>query len=371
MKKIVLSLAVATGLLQAEVDMQALTPLDEIVSGTSGSVLEKFSFGGYGKMDYTNYVDNDSKTNTLDIYRYILYVGYAFTENIKFASELEWEHGGREETGGYGIVEQAYIDFKLNDTHNIKVGHMIVPVGMVNLYHEPTAFDSVARPEIEKYIVPSTWHENGAVAYGNFADFSYQAGIMAGLNAEGAKDIRSMRQNGQKSRAEDFAFVARVDYNGFPGLNIGGSLFRGDAGQGIEGLENVSTMIAEAHINYNYRGVKLKGMYAVSKVENAEDIVTQSENSTSIAANAEGYYLNASYTMGEWRPFVQYEAYNDKKEYFDTTGSRADVDDEITNLTLGINYNPTDNVVLKADYMIRDNRGADDDRFALGIGYAF
>ena len=155
MKKTILSLTAATAMLQAQSNMQTLTPLDDLIPETSGTSLEKISFGGYGKMDYTNYVDNDDKASSLDIYRFILYIGYQFTDNIKLVSELEWEHGGREETGGYGIVEQAYIDFKLNESNNIKVGHMIVPVGMVNLYHEPTAFTTVARPEIEKYIIPS------------------------------------------------------------------------------------------------------------------------------------------------------------------------------------------------------------------------
>ena len=371
MKKTIMSLTAATAILHAGGDIQALTPLDDLIPETSGSALEKISLGGYGKMDYTNYVDNDGKASSLDIYRFILYIGYQFTDNIKLISEIEWEHGGREETGGYGIVEQAYIDFKLNENNNIKIGHMIVPVGMVNLYHEPTVFPTVARPEVEKYIIPSTWHENGAVAYGTFADLNYNIGIIAGMDAEGAKNIRSMRQNGQKSKADDFGFVARVDYNGVPGMNIGASLFTGGAGQGVDGLEDVSTTIAEAHLNYNYQGVSLKGLYAVSKIDHAQDIVVQSENSTGVAVKGEGYYVNAAYTMGEWTPFVQYEAYNDKKEYVDTTGARADETDDITNLTFGINYKPTPNVVLKADYMVRDNRGVDDDRFALGIGYAF
>ena len=353
MKKTLLSVAVVTAMAQAGGDIEALTPLTDVIPEAQGSALDKVSFGGYGKMDYTNYIDNDGKTNTLDIYRFILYVGYQFSDNIKLVSELEWEHGGREKTGGYGIVEQAYLDFKVNEALNFKVGHVLVPVGMVNLYHEPTAFYTVARPETEKYIIPSTWHENGVMVHGQMAGFSYQAGVLAGLNAtkkDGStvSNIRSMRQNGQKSKAEDFGFVGRLDYRAAM-FNVGGSYYTGDAGQGVAGVE-VTTTVAEIHAGFNYAGFNIKGIYAINEIDGNQGTNTEGA----------GYYAMAGYTIGDFTPFAQYEAYST-----DTTK------DDIKITTLGVNYNPTPNVVLKADYVLRDNRGTDDNRFELGMGYNF
>lgn len=360
MKKIILSLAALTAIGHAGGD---LTPLVDVVPEVQNSALDKVSFGGYGKMDYTNFQDRDGK-DQLDIYRFILYVGYQFTDNIKLVSELEWEHGGRENSRGkgYGIVEQAYIDFTVNDAFKVKVGHVLVPVGMVNLYHEPTAFYTVQRPETEKHIIPSTWHENGVVAHGNFDNgLSYQAGIVAGLNATDYKgnsvtSIRKMRQNGQKSVAEDFAFVGRIDYNG-PGYYVGGSYFTGDAGQGVTGAD-VSTTVAEIHAGFNYAGFKLVGLYAINEIDGNN--LDANGLSQDISKDGEGYYVSAGYTFGEWTPFAQYEAY-----------TTDDNKDDITLATFGLNYNPTPNVVLKADYVLRDNRGTDDDRFELGMGYSF
>jgi len=357
MKKTLLSLAVITAMANAGGNIEAMTPLIDVIPEVKDSALNKISFGGYGKMDYTNFLDKDGSHDKLDIYRFIMYVGYQFTDNIKLVSELEWEHGGREKTGGYGIVEQAYLDFRVSDALNFKVGHVIVPVGMVNLYHEPTAFYAVARPEVEKHIIPSTWHENGVIAHGKMDNFSYQAGIVAGLKAwkngdKGPKmigSIRSMRQNGQKSRAEDFAFVGRLDYDG-GGFNVGGSYYAGDAGQGQEGID-VTTTVAEVHAGFNYAGFALKGLYAINEIDDAND---------EIDTEGEGFYLTAAYTMGEWTPFVRFESYT----------KNTDKDDiEIT--TAGINYNPTPNVVLKADYVAYDKRGKDDNRFELGMGYNF
>ena len=357
MKKTLLSLAALTAMSHAGGNINALTPLTDVIPEAKGSALEKISFGGYGKMDYTNYLDKDG-SDKLDLYRFIMYVGYQFTDNIKLVSEIEWEHGGREKTGGYGIIEQAYLDFKVNEAFSVKVGQVIVPVGMVNLYHEPTAFYSVARPETEKYIIPSTWHENGVVAHGKFADgFSYQAGIVAGLNANGkdadgeykaVDNIRSMRQNGQKSKAEDFGLVGRLDYNG-AGFNLGGSYFTGDAGQGKSGVD-VTTTVAEVHAGFNYAGFNMKGLYAINEIDGNQDTNTKGA----------GYYVMAGYAMGEFTPFAQYEAY-----------TKDDTKDDIKITTLGLNYNPTQNVVLKADYVLYDKRGTDDNRFELGMGYNF
>ncbi|MEA1879477.1 MAG: porin [Campylobacterota bacterium] len=350
-----LSLATLTAITQAGGNIDTLTPLTEVIPEAQGSALDKISFGGYGKMDYTNYLDKDG-SDKLDIYRFIMYVGYQFTDNIKLVSEIEWEHGGREKTGGYGIVEQAYLDFKVNEALSVKVGHVLVPVGMVNLYHEPTAFYSVARPETEKHIVPSTWHENGLIAHGTMGSFSYQAGIVAGLNAVNKTDdgqevissIRSMRQNGQKSKAEDFAFVGRLDYKA-AGFNLGGSYFTGEAGQG-SGID-VTTTVAEVHAGFSYEGFNIKGLYAVNEID---------DSTGSQSKEGAGYYVMAGYTIGEFTPFAQYEAY-----------SKDDTKDDIEITTVGINYNPTPNVVLKADYVMYDNRGTDDNRFELGMGYNF
>ena len=315
----------------------------------------KLSLGGYGKMDYTK--SDGTSDAKLDIYRAIFYVGYKFNEDVKFVSEIEFEHGGRESTGGYGIVEQAYIDMRVNSAISVKVGHMIVPVGMVNLYHEPTAFNSVNRPLTEKYIIPSTWHENGIIAHGKLGNISYQAGMVAGLNADGGTNIRSMRQSGQKAEADDLAVVARVDYSG-NGFNIGGSIFSGEADQGDASLAGISTTISEVHASTNISGVKLDALYAKSEVEAP---TTWADYSTS-DNKGDGYYVNAAYTMDSITPFVRLEDLEIKK--FDgTTGSK-----KYKSTTYGINYNVTPKVVLKADYINYKNG---DNVTEFGIGWVF
>ena len=337
----------------------------------NSNVEEKVSIGGYGKMDYIRSLDKESGSEAkLDIYRAIFYVGYKFSDNVKFLSELEWEHGGREKTGGYGIIEQAYLDFKLNEMASLKLGHVLVPVGMVNLYHEPIFFNAVNRPEVEKYIIPSTWHENGAILHGEVEGFAYQVGAVAGLNANNGGDIRHMRQNGQKSKADNFAGVARLDYKGIPGLLVGASIFSGGAAQGTDALDDVTTTVAEVHAGFNFQGFDIRGLYAFNKVDGAADVAKEIEKDAT--GEGSGFYVNAAYAINEWiTPFVRYETYNVFDEKYDKTGAKIDADKDTTNTVIGVNYFPVKNVVLKADYMIRDKKGKDDNRFELGTGYVF
>lgn len=357
--------------LNAKFDTLSESILDLQENTNSSSVMDKVSIGGYGKMDYVRSLDTESGSEAkLDIYRFIMYLGYQFSDDVKFVSELEWEHGGREKTGGYGIVEQAYLDFKLNDMASLKLGHMIVPVGMVNLYHEPTFFNAVNRPEVEKYIIPSTWHENGAILHGEVEGFAYQVGAVAGLNANNGSKIRDMRQHGQKSKADDLAGVARVDYKGIPGLLVGASIFSGGAAQGTDALDNVSTTVAEVHAGFNFRGFNIRGLYAINQVDGASEVAKTLEKDAT--GEGSGFYINAAYDVNDKiTPFVRYEKYNVFDEKYDSLGTKIASDKDTINTVIGLNYKPTRNVVIKADYMIRDNKGKDDNRFELGTGYVF
>ena len=346
------------------------------------------SIGGYGKVDYIHYTDDKSDgKDEADNYRAIFYIGYKFTDNIIFNSEIEFEHGGAKEgESGYAIVEFAAVDFLIKPEFNVRAGHVLVPVGHINLQHEPTMFHAVNRPETEKYIIPSTWHENGILTYGSFGNLDYTAGIVAGLNAAdgtGKKTWRSARQGGSDSKAEDFAFVGRLDYHAMNGLDLSTSIFTGDSGQSQAGLEGVGHTVWEAHGVYRNGPFEVTGLYAKATVDGERNLATYHENAdatangnTAISEEGTGYYINLAYDINEkWTPFIRYENYNAEEDTLtynsatDTFTSGSAEDTKIT--ALGLNYKPHPNVVLKADYLFYDNKGTDDDRLELSMGYIF
>ena len=64
-------------------------------------------------------------------------------------------------------LEQFYADVKITDNISWRsLGVSLIPVGTVNLYHEPDQFYSVHRPVMYKYVVPSTWFETGTGFFG-------------------------------------------------------------------------------------------------------------------------------------------------------------------------------------------------------------
>jgi len=206
------------------------------------------SLGGYGEIVYSNYQDS-TKKDFADAYRFILYAGYKFNDWILMNTELEFEHAGIKNVGTGGTtppagqarqpevyVEFSYLDFLLSKPFNLRAGLMLMPVGIINEFHEPTVYHGVYRPEVETNIIPSTWRELGIMAQGEPVDgLTYKVALTNGLRADRfAKSnwIRDARQQGAEANADAAAIVANVNYEVIPSLSVGGSYYRGEADTG-------------------------------------------------------------------------------------------------------------------------------------------
>ena len=97
----------------------------------------------------------------LDFLRAILYAGYRFNDKFLFNSEIEVEHANEI------WVEFAYLDYLVNDNLTVRGGMLLLPLGLVNEFHEPTVFLGAKRPDTEQRILPTTWRENGAGVLGS------------------------------------------------------------------------------------------------------------------------------------------------------------------------------------------------------------
>src|SRR4029453_8116241 len=171
--------------------------------------------------------------------------------------------------GGEAEVEFAYIDYMNSPVFNARSGLVLIPSGLVNQLHEPTAFLGARRPDVEDLIIPTTWRELGAGAYGTVGPVSYQVYGVNGLNAAGYtadEGIREGRQEGSEALAKSWAFAGRADFIGVPGLLVGAWVFSGDAGQGQlppSGLKvSALTTVFDVHADWRWRGLWLRGLYA-------------------------------------------------------------------------------------------------------------
>jgi len=253
-------------------------------------------------------------------------------------------------------------------------------------------FHGARRPLTETNIIPTTWRENGAGIFGQAGPFSYRAYLVAGLQASSttlagvdgfsASGIRGGRSRGAKSVAEDWAYVGRIDYEGIPGVLVGGSYYGGEADQDLMlgGNEiDVKVRLWEVHSIAEFRGVELRGLYARSKIDGVEALNTiQNRGATASTGEQQfGGYAEIAYDvlslLGSKHylaPFFRYERMDTQQRV--PAGFTKNPANSQTILTFGLTYKPHPNTVLKADFQDVDNQaGTGVDQINAGIGYLF
>ncbi len=331
------------------------------------------SIGGYGEMYYSGATSNDSNNRkaTLDVYRFVPYIGYKFTDNIILNTEIEFEHGGVDHNGNGGevIVEFMYLDFLINKNANLRVGNMLVPMGLINEKHEPTLFTTVQRPNTAKLLIPSTWHESGVMVYGEIIEnLSYKFAALSALQTgvNGSKWLRDARGGSFKQTDPSLSAVARVDYTGVNGLLVGASIYGAPA---VNGQESTLLMY-DIHADYKIGAARVYGVYTQANRSNASDI---SVGTQSAVEKASGGYINASFdvlsltTFKNKLPlFIQFESVNPEEKRANGTSG-----DSIDTTTLGINYFPHEQVVLKADLAMAKEGNVDTNTASVSMGFIF
>lgn len=348
------------------------------------------SIGGYGEANYQAIVSDRGKEdrNNADLERFVLYTGYKFTDDILFNSEIEFEHAttgeGSEEKGEISL-EFAALDFFIDPMANVRAGLVLMPMGFINTIHEPPFFFGNNRPEVERRIIPATWRELGVGLFGQITpELTYTTYLVNGLNAEefAPDGIREGRGGGSQAKAEDFGYVARVDYapQVVPGFSVGGSAYVGNAGQDqtFDGKKpNVFTQLYEAHAQWKYRGWEWRTLGSWGHIDDA-GILSAAKKET-IGSENYGWYTEIGYdVMPHLIPdTTQYLAPFFRYERFDTIAQAPNgfLDDETKDREIyqfGLQYKPIPNVVIKADYRnFTAKKGIAPDDFNLGVGFIF
>ena len=346
----------------------AVAASEAIADSTSGiqklaNFANKTTLGGYGELHYNNLSGKGgaSDKDEIDFHRFVLFFGHEFNDDIRFFSELEVEHSiAGDGKNGEVELEQAYIDFDLNDQHTARAGLFLLPVGIINETHEPPAFYGTERNPIEKNIIPATWWAAGAGLHGELAaGFSYDAYLHSGLAVPSSFKIRSGRQKVSKAKANDLAATGRLKYTGIPGLELAISAqYQQDMGQGlVAGLEDGN--LIETHAIWSTGPFTIKALYARWDIN----------GSAVEAAGADkqrGFYLEPSYRVSDkFGVFARFNQWDNK------AGSNSS-DSEKEQWDIGINYWPHEDVVIKADYQYQNNDdGVEQNGLNIGLGYQF
>jgi len=351
------------------------------------SIAEKTTIGGYGELHYNNFmgdvpVGTNRKKDEIDVHRFVLFFGHRFNDWISLKSELELEHSNTE-TGGAVELEQMYLDFNFSQKVNAKAGVFLMPLGFINETHEPTTFYGVERNNIETRIIPTTWWEAGASMYGEVAPgWKYQAGVTSSLSAAdfvnfSTRGVRDGRRNVSTAPAENFGVHGRLDYSGMPGLTVGASVFSGNTGQDDAKLNGADARLTlwDVHARYNVDKLDLKALYAQGHLNDAAKI-NSAFGFNDVASRFYGWYAEAAYHV--WKngdhdlaPFVRYEKWDTQADLASNTIRNTLSSNDVW--TVGANYWPHAQVVLKADFQKFDKPDgtSGDKRVNLGLGYMF
>lgn len=346
-----------------------------------GSGAGNLSFHGYGELHFNSPegsgVPDDNDPAIMDLHRMVWGVSYQFNDRISAHTEVDFEHAATEIE-----LEFAYLDFLVTPAFNVRTGSMLMPVGPLNEFHEPTLFYSVERPYVQRTIIPTSWQEGGVGLFGSLsAGLKYRVYVVSGLNAEGfaaSSGIRDGRAHVAEAPSEDLAIAGRLEYVGMPGVDLGLSAYQGGANTTKNpALSEAGVGIWEADARLRMAGLDLRGVYAMIQVDGADQISTFTTET--IGEEMTGWYVEAAYDVLRLLAsesdqgvvvFIRYEDFNTQESV--PTGFTADPANDRQVMTTGLAYYPIPDVVVKADLESWED-GADNDgtRFNLGVGYQF
>ena len=383
-------------ILQLQRENQIEVPLDQAPPPSSTAI------GGYGEVTL-NAPSNGP--NVVDLRRMVLYIGHNFTNKLRFYGELEVEHAvtSADDKGEFE-VEQAFLDYLAWRPFNLRAGVIIIPMGIINVYHEPPTFNGVDRPETDTVINPSTWREPGAGFFGEWRTIRYQAYVVNGFDANGftaTSGVRDGHQEAQLALGHDWGIAARVEH-AFPWLlrygvsaDAGVSFYFSNADQGqpqFKGSEGdtVPVTMVDGDLRARSRGFELRaeiasvfigGIHRLNRALAAAALADMTDFDGPVAHQLIGGYVELGYDvlhpfkLRAGRQLVAFARYERTDTQYDVPadlgrvpGLRRDI------VTAGLTFRPIAEVALKFDYQhfwTDATVPADASYYSLNAGVAF
>ena len=342
--------------------------------------------------DYNDIRGGQGTTNGFDQQRFVPFIYADITEHVKFASELEIEHGIR----GAGEIEIslefAHIDYLVNEPFNIRAGILLIPIGKFNLLHDSPLNDLTDRPLVAQFVIPSTMSETGAGFYGTFypgrtSKLDYELYITTGpcgYNSDGSP--RANEENGTKNTRQrkceqtadgldinnGKAVSGRLAFSPMLGVEVAGSGYFGNASPSSYNPLSITAidwtlqkgpfeLIGEAA--WSYARGNSRAIPGNTIGFSPGSILTGVNTLNSFAAppqRMQGYYIQANYHfmpafLANWSPkrfgegstFTAVIRYDRVNLNMDNKGEN---EGNLEQISFGLNYRPIEDAVFKMSY---------------------
>ena len=388
-----------------------------LVIGGYGEAVYSYNFFSDSYLRYKSPQDHkDDSHGRLDLPHVVIYLGYDFGKGWTMGSEIEFEHGGTEsaveieeeeggeyeseiERGGEVALEQFWIQKSFCPEFNVRLGHIVVPVGGTNQHHMPTEFFGVYRPEGENTILPCTWHETGLSLWGRAGDWRYEALLISGLDSE-----RFGRKNWIKygsaspyefKIANTMAGAFRVDNYSVPGLRLSlsgyvGNSFHNTLKTPNDQWDDVKGTVTIGAFDFNYAGHNwiVRGNVDYGHLSDSKKITEYNRGfrdespskKQEVASDAIALGVEAGYDV-----FSQIRSLREKgqKMYlfarYDYYDAMFDTEKGVANyqcygrqrVAAGLNYYPMKDIVIKGEYSAGLLKSPYNNEPSVSIGVAY
>ena len=374
----------------------------------------KFTISGYGESNYINYLgEKNTQSEDLELYmtnmqRFVAYAAYRPVKWLVLYAEIFAEYmndGNREQL--FEFQPELFADFLISDKFNVRVGTHQATIGYINNSDEPVMFYSVNRPEVERIIIPSTWIDLGIMTYGSInKDLKWSASVYQALDPtdlRGATWIRRGRAHALRFNFEGYTANSSLKYFGFKNTELALNGLYAKTGQGEI---NSNTYLLSSYVKKEYKNWSFMALGALGGTENTQGLyeITRQTSIDNVGQvlgkNVYGFYTEVGHNI--WPLLTgNRTSTNDRNSFFirsneiklplfiryERLNTHASIDPALLNepifqsnltaITMGANFNPRRNIVLKTNYQFRNNKAPlsngtfEGDRFEVGLGFIF
>ncbi len=295
--------------------------------------------------------------------RWNLFTATQVSDFVRIGAELEFEDGTEEIR-----LEYAAMDVGIHPAFSLRAGMLLSPLGKFNLAHDSPRNEFTDRPLVATDLLGVALSEPGLGAFGllglgGSARVTYELYAVNGFDEALIYDsgvgtrIPLGRDNVNDNNASP-ALVGRVTYSPRVGYEIGVSGHRGAwnrfsiDGNPVDVRRNLTIWVLDGEANV--AGVRLQGEVALAGVDVPPAL------RGIYAGRQRGVYLQALRSFGAGWVRTMPNSHFAVAARLDLVDFDADVSgDNVLRGSAGLNFRPTQDTVLKLNYV----RGARRDRF--------
>jgi hypothetical protein len=374
----------------------------------------KFTFSGYGESNYINYIGNKNRqSEDLELYmtnmqRFVAYAAYRPKKWLVLYAEIfaEYMNDGREEQH-FEFQPEVFADFLFSEKFNLRLGTHQAQIGYINNSDEPVMFYTVNRPEVERIIIPSTWIDLGVMTYGKFnKNLKWSSSLYQGLDPTGLRGATWMRRgraDALRFNFEGFTANSSLKYTGLKDTELA---INGLFSKMGKGEISSNTYLVSSYVRKEYKNWSFMALGALGGTDNTQGLFELTRQSSVnnvgqvLGSTVYGYYTEVGYDIWPLLKgkrdakdvknnflvkgneiklplFIRYERLNTHSKIDESLAAEPIFQSDLTAITIGANFNPRRNIVIKTNYQFRNNKAPladgsfEGNRFELGLGFIF